>query len=141
MSIAEKLLARQTGEAKRSFEFSLVVPGDKIYTVKGDVLSADSAEYKSAEIEVKRLWAESKINGSDYAAELIARISTNVTIDDESIDNDTLKNLCKKYSRLVEALDKESSQDTVFTVQPQSNSSSTQSGKRGSTSQHQKTQK
>jgi len=141
MSIAEKLLARVSGAESRPFELSLVIPDDGIYTIKGSVLSADSREYKRHAIEVKRLWAEQKIKGEDYPAELISRITTGVTIDDEAIDEPTLRKLCAKFETLVDAIDKESSANTVFTVKPQSSSSSTQSGKRGSTSLHQKTVK
>ena len=141
MSIVDKLLERSVDDKARSFELSLVVPGVGSVLVSGDVLPADSREYKREAVNVKRMWAEDKIKADDYPAELISRITSNVTVDGEPITNETLRQLIDRYESLLDAIDGESTANTVFTVKPQTSLLNTQSGKRGSTNQQAKAQK
>jgi len=141
MSIVDKLLERSVDDKARSFELSLVVPGVGSVLVAGDVLPADSREYKRQAVNVKRMWAEDKIKADDYPAELISRITSNVTVDGEPITNETLRQLIDRYESLLDAIDRESTANTVFTVKPQTSLLNTQSGKRGSTNQQAKAPK
>jgi len=138
MSIVDKLLERAIDDKARPFELSLIVPDVGSVLVAGDVLPADSREYKRQAVNVKRMWAEDKIKADDYPAELISRITSNVTVNGEPITSEKLRQLIDRYESLLDAIDRESTANTVFTVKPQTSLLNTQSGKRGSTSRRQK---
>ena len=141
MSKLKALLDRPQNNEAVEFELSLFIPELGAVPIKGKVMKADSKEWAAAKQGCARKWAEGKINADQFGIELVCAIASDMTVDGEAVDAEQLKQLLTKYPTLLEAIDKESTAGSVFTLKPQSNSPSSQSGKRGSTSPRQKAAK
>ena len=141
MSKLKALLDRESTAGAVDFSFILFAPEIGETPITGKVFKADSKEWQKASVDCKRLWAEGKITADSFSAELVTAIVTECYVDGEQVDKEQLKELMIKYPSLLDQIDRESTAGSVFTLKPQSNSLSTQSGKSGSTSQPQKTAK
>lgn len=141
MSKLKALLDRPQNNEAVEFELSLFIPELGAVPVNGKVMKADSKGWAAAKLGCTRKWAEGKIDADQFGIELVCAIVSDMTVDGEAVDAEQLKQLLTKYPTLLEAIDKESTAGSVFTLKPQSSSQSSQSGKRGSTSPRQKAAK